>query len=326
MPLKFNDTELTGYEKFLKDYTPKSKDKTVTFMYVNARPYKVLGKAGYVNKAGSEKQLPAFDTVILPEWTDAQGKVHKNVEGVLQYYRTAKNSPVRGGGFAQDLEPKYITFSRHVRLVDAEKDKALMFFLMMHSQNKANSANSSKPPLFYLVSPSAANKTTVKNTNLVLEALNKLKNLQDNHHKILRQVYEACGFTDWDIHITKDDKDWDSVMGPLYQIAETKDSGNGIPGAQKILDLINDDMLANIAKVTVALDKKVLSYQGGAFFWGEKVQLAAGVSDRKIVEAPHGMQENETARDWFAEWLRTQGAVTKQLNIELDAVALKGTS
>lgn len=317
MPLLFNDQQLTGYEKYVKDLEPRGKDKELTFQLTNAQPFRVLGSKGWQHKSGGEKRIYAFDTVTLPEYTDAQGKVHKNVTGVLQYYATKQSVPGRNGGIVDNLEPKYIVFDNHVRRVNAVTQKDLLFFMQMHSENKGNAAWSNKKPKFHLVEQNVGNAQKVSTTNEKILAFNKIAELKEKQPSRLRQVYEACGHSDWEIHIPKDkrlNEHWDNILAPLYNIAEST--------PRKILDLINDTDLDIHAKITIALEAGLITYTAGAFAWGEQVK--ADAKSRKIAKAPAGKQDDDTARAWFANWLKGDGSgVMEELNIELDALKLR---
>jgi hypothetical protein len=314
MPLLFNGKPLTGYEEQVNHLVPRGKDKEVTFKLLNAEPYRVLGQYGFKYKAGGEKAILAFDTVTLSEYKDEHGKTHKDVTGVLQYYVSNQKVPGRNG-IAENLEPKYVVFERHVKRVNTQTQKDLLFFLMKHSENKDSNKWSGKVPKFELVPQGAGHASKVANTNAKLTALNKLAELMENQPSRLRLVYEACGHSDWDIHMPKDsrlEKDKDSILGPLYTIAENDPA--------KILALINDTDLDIHAKITVALEAKVITYAAGTFSWGEQVK--AEPNKRQIVKAPKGKQDDDVARAWFADWLKGEGAVMEEICVELDAIKL----
>lgn len=304
MPLRFNNTELTPDEinKIVKDFMPKSKDKRVTFQRLNARPFQVMGARGMKFKAGSEKSIMSFCTAHL----ESKG------EGILQYYKTSSKQPGRGGVVNENLEPRLVTFKRHIRIVDAEKDKALFAYMLCHSENEKSAAWSTIKPTFKLVRPAEDAKRKVANIDLKIEALQMIKNLKESNKQKLRQLYEAKGFTDWDIHVPTNHQgaDWDTILQPLYAIAESE--------PQSILSAIEDTALDVAAKVSVALDNGILKYEAGKFF-----MKGEGDVFKELVKVPTGKTEDETARNWFVNYLKGKGSdALDELNIELETAKL----
>src|ERR1700678_2094144 len=61
----------------LGDLIPKGKDKSVTFQWLNLKPYQVLGSKGMItppNSKGGEKSKFCFNTVTIPEWRPGGNK------------------------------------------------------------------------------------------------------------------------------------------------------------------------------------------------------------------------------------------------------------
>lgn len=304
MPLRFNNTELTQDEiaKIVKDFMPRGKDKKVTFQRLNARPFQVMGSKGMKFKGGSEKSIMAFCTANLP------GKG----EGILQYYKTMSKQPGRGGVVNENLEPRLITFKRHILLLDAGKDQALFAYMLCHSENESSKAWSTVKPTFRLVRPSEDAKRKVASIDLKIAALQKIKNLQETNKQVLRQLYEAKGYTDWETHVPANHQgaDWDTILQPLYALAESE--------PQSILDAIADTALDVAAKVSVALENGILKYEAGKF-------LLRGEGDKytEVAKVPAGKKDDEAAKNWFVSYLKGSGSdVMDELNIELETAKL----
>lgn len=314
--LRFNGKEVPAeiIETITKPFMPKGKSKTVNFQRLNARPYEVISNKGKkLTKSGSEKQILTYSTVVMPTYTDKLAKYNEEFsgEGVLQYYKS-KSVRMQGRERVEELVPTHLTFARHILLFDAAKDLSLFAFMLLRPDNERNKEWATIKPTYKLMESSTDNKKKVEATNKMTEALNKLASLKDKNSKLLRQVYEANGFTDWEDHVPANGKeaDFNSVLAPLYQIAMSN------PG--KILDMIVDESLDITATIEVVLQNGVLEFGSGTFYWGIKIKPGIEADKRKIVKAPAGRTATEDAKSWFANWLRGNGDVMDEIQTELN--------
>ena len=124
MPILWNDKILTENEisEKIDRFIPEGKNKLVTFTYLNAQPFRAIGRGKTLQKMGSEKQLPAFNRTIV----DGLG------DGVMRYYSTVTDIASKNGGFNKNYEPNYITFFAHNRTFDCKQNPSLFFFLLFH--------------------------------------------------------------------------------------------------------------------------------------------------------------------------------------------------
>ncbi len=333
MPLRFMGVELTkqevlemylpaikdenGNETFgrvkVRDLVPRGKNKTVIFQWLNYQPYQVLGKKGMQTppmSKGGERSIVAFDTVTLENWKDKSGATYENIEGVLQYYETAQKFP----NGREAMAPDRVYFLRGATAMDAEKDWAKFFFFLVHSRNVRSSAWSRKKPDFKLVEVKDVKKKQTAAVSLYVKAIQAIDD-SVRSPKLFKNLYEACNFTDWDMYVSANHKpDYESLKAPLYALAQQNPQG--------MLDKINDASLDISAKVTQALEAKVLKYEAGKWFWGDNTktgQTMANANDKLIANTPKGKTANmEIAKAWFVEWLKGEPETMSELNVEMD--------
>ena len=303
MPLKVNGQDFKEIEKFIAQYMPQGKNKSVTFVLCNAQPYQVLGSKGMMSKIGGEYSIPTSDTVMI------DGR-----ECILQYYKTSKKAMGKHG-VEEMLEPSYIHLMKHKLIFDAGKNQSLFYFMLKNSKNEANAINTGEVPVFRFLQPAESAVKTVKNKSLEVRAINEIDKLRETNKKHLKALYEAAGYSDFDDLVGRDitDKDWDSVLAPLYKLAEVN--------PQKMMDMINDASLDIAAKVTQALTQGVIKYEGNKFIWEDDVNVSE--KKRTICSVPAGKQDNESAAEWFGEWLKSEGSVIGEITVQL---AIKSTA
>lgn len=312
MGLKFNGQEVSAkvYKSKIEDNMPRGKNKRVTFVLCNARPYMRLSEMGPSNVIGGEYSLPMFDTVTL-DLGDGNGPT----EGLLQYYKSAQKKAFPNGVISEVMEPYYNHFLKHVIHVDPVKNPTLFFFMLVHSENEDNTGKTGKPPVFRMVRPSEANKKSVVDIDLKIEALTKLKEIKNSNKKQLRAFYEATGtrqapHNDWDekVGIEIKDKEWDDILAPLYAMCESD--------PKKALELMNDAALDIAAKVQNAIEKGVIKADGNSIFWGDHIKT--DLKKRKIANIPKG--KGDVWQEWFANtFLRSEVELVEELNTELAA-------
>ncbi len=336
MPLRFMGVELTkqevlemylpaikddkGNETYarvqVKDLVPRGKTKTVIFQWMNYQPYQVLGKKGMqtppINKGG-ERSILAFDTVTLENWKDKAGHTFENVEGVLQYYETAQKLP----NGREMINPDRVYFVRGATAMDAEKDWAKFFFFLVHSRNIRSSAWSRKKPDFKLVEVKDTKKKQTAAVSLYVKAIQAIDDTTKSP-KLFRNLYEACNFTDYEMYVGKNYKpDYEALKAPLYDLAQRN--------PPDILDKINDASLDVSAKVTQALEGKILKYEGGKWYWGDQTATGKAMqnaNDKLIANTPKGKTANmEIAKAWFVEWLKGEPETMTELNVEMELAA-----
>jgi hypothetical protein len=151
---------------------------------------------------------------------------------------------------------------------------------------------------------------------LEVQAINKIDELKEKNKKHLAALYAAAGHSDWEELVGKDitDKDWDSVLAPLYKMAELN--------PQKLLDMIADASLDIAAKVTQSLLVGVIKYEGGKFMWEDDINTDA--KKRVICTAPAGKQDAESSQAWFVDWLKSEGSVIGEITVQLKNKELEG--
>jgi hypothetical protein len=309
MPLKFNGKDLTAsdYSEVVRQNMPKGKNKLVTFVLNNARPFQVRDdKGNQSQRISGETSIHAFDTVRT--YLKEHGG---EVEGVLQYYATSTKRATGRGDVIDNMEPAFLHFTDHKMTFDAEKNPTLFYFMLTHSTNVENSGKYGKVPEFKLVRPAEGAKKSVASIDLEFEAISKVKELQKNNKKQLRAFYEALGGNDFDDK--KDAGDWESILEPLY--AKCKSD------PKKALEMMDDAGLNIAAKVVKALALGIIKQDGGNIVWGDHIQPE--MKKRKITGIPK-MRATDW-QEWFTnDFLRSEVEVVEVLNIELNVVELSG--
>lgn len=305
MPLKFNGEILTpdNYRHVVKANMPKTKSKQVTFVIKNARPFESRSDKGEVQKKmTAEQSILAHDTVKI-ELKDV-GKI----TGVLQYYKTSRLIP-KVGGAVEQMEPYYLHFSQNAMTFDASKDEDLFFFLLVNSKNSDNSEEYGVVPEFELVRPAEVAKVTVADMDLEISALTKLRELKDSNKKQLRAFYESLGKVDWDEHITANDKDWDTVLAPMYSFCK-KDP-------KEALRMMADAGLELASKVVGALNKGIIKLDGNKIIWGDGFRNdITDLKKRTITTVPKGRQHEW--QEWLInDFLRSEIQIVEGINDEL---------
>lgn len=305
MPIKLDGQDWKGYEDYtpLNAIIPKGRDKRVTFAWINQQPYHVITDHGPKAKVGGEVSIKATCSTRIP----INGQMQ---DVVLTYYKSSDVNFVNGNR-VETLKPDRISFPKKKITVDAVRERDLLFFLYMHSASENADVQSNTPPKFRVVKTKNESAPKVQNTNERVKALQAIADLKDKNKAKLRQLYESCGFTDWDDlagkGISEADKDYDTILARLYERAERK--------PKEILEKIEDALLNVAAKVTIALSNKVIEYKAGAFVWGENCgnEAIQGANIRKI---PKSHQENtDAAIKSLVEWLKTDkdGIAEQQL-------------
>lgn len=303
MPLLFNgqilDTE--NFKDFVSARLPKTKNKFVTFAIENARPSEWINERGIrVQKMTAEYSILTFDTVTI----NIKGK--GDVTGVLQYYETNQRV-ARGGTIIDNYEPNYVHFPKCVLKFDASKNEALYFYLLVHSKNKDNNEKYGNVPEFHQVKPTEIAKKTVADIDSEIDALNRLKELKANQ-KQLRAFYETLGHTDWEEHVGGANKDWDTVMAPMYEYCRLK--------PKDALEKMNSAGLELGSKVVRAFNAGLLKQDGTAIFWGDGFREDLKPNKRKITNIPKGRTHDYM--EWFINnFLRSEVDVMQEINTEL---------
>lgn len=303
MPLKFNGKELSkdSYIEKVRNEMPKGKDKRVTFVLCNARPFQVRDdKGNQSQRIAGETSVHTFDTVTL-ELRGENGKF--NEEGVLQYYETSTRRP-SAHGMVESMEPSFVNFAGHKLSFDAEKNSSLFYFLLANSANEENSGKYGKVPVFKLVKPADSAKKSVSSIDLEFDAIAKVKELRKSNKKQLRALYEASGFNDFEEKL--DSEDWDSILAPMYALCKTN--------PVKALEMMNDAGLDISAKVVNALAAGIIKQDGDAVYWGDHIKVE--LKKRKITNIPKG--KGSAWQEWFTNnYLRTEVEIVEELNTEL---------
>lgn len=299
MPILWNDKILTQEEisKHIDAHIPQGKNKLVTFTYLNAQPFRAIGKGKTLQKMGSEKQLPAFNRTII----EGLG------EGVMRYYSTVSDVPSKHGGYTKNFEPNYITFYAHNRVFDCKTNPALFFFLVFHSRNIANADRTGEVPEFQFIKPTEVSKNKVASIKVKSEAFAKLEELKAKNKGQLRAFYESLGNTDYEDKV--DTKDWDGIMAPLYELCEQD--------PKRALDKMNDAGLDIISKVVIAAEKKIIYQDGKSIYWGN--DFKTDLKKRKITDIPKG--KSGEWMEWFAtNFLRSEVDVAQEIHTELEVL------
>lgn len=312
MPLKFNGEILKpeNYREIVKRNLPKTKSKNVTFVIKNARPFESRSEDGTTQKKmTAEQSILAHDTVEL-NLNDVGV-----ITGILQYYKTSKTLP-KVGGFIEQTEPYYLHFSQNAMTFDASKNEDLFFYLLVHSKNSDNSDKYGVVPEFELIRPSEVAKRSVADMDLEIEALTKLKDLKTGNKKQLRAFYESLGKMDWDEHITSTDKDWETVLAPMYDFCK-KDP-------KEALRMMEDAGLELASKIVNALNKGIIKQEGDKIIWGDGFRAdITTLKKRTITTIPRGR-----SHDW-QEWLinnflRSEVQIVEEINYEISLSEAKG--
>lgn len=303
MPILWNDRVLTGEEisKSIEIHIPEGRNKLVTFSFLNAQPFRAMGRAKMLQKMGSEKQIPAFNRTTI----DTLGG-----SGIMRYYESVNDVPARNGGFTKNYNPNFITFYAHNRTFDCKQNPDLFFFLLFHSKNVMNEKKSGEVPEFQFVKSTDATKATVTSLRLKATAFAKLEEIKEKNKGQLRAFYETLGHTDYDDK--KETKDWDGILAPLYQFCE-KDP-------QAALEKMNDAGLDIISKVVQAAEAQIIKQDGKSVYWGDHIKVE--LKKRKITDIPKGKASNWM--EWFAtNFLRSEVDVAQDIHTELEMHRMK---
>lgn len=312
----------TLYERAaIKDLIPRGKDKSVTFQKVDFQPYQVQGKRGMITppiKKGAEKSILASATVVLPEYFDsASNSKQASNEGVLQYYEKS-NARMVNREKVEQLTPERVFFVRGTMRIDADKQWSLFAYMLLRPDNVRSAGWSRVKPVVKLVEAKDGRRKSTAKVSLLVQAINKIDSLQTSSQRAFRTLYEACGFTDYDMYTVSDGRggfkpDWDALKAPLYQLAEQN--------PQSIIDKIDDKSLDITAKVNISLETGLLKYENGIFYWGPKsIKADAKEKDAKICQAPKGKQNLEMAKVWFVGFLQGEPDTMAEINAQIESV------
>lgn len=295
MPIKIDGKDWKDYEKqpYLQALIPRGKDKRVTFAFINDQPYNVITDHGIKAKYGGETSIATTCTTRVP------------INGVMQtvvvtYYKNA-NKRIVNGSVVEELAPDRIAFPKKRRIVDAVTELDLLFYLFVNNKCENPDAQNNTPPKFRVIKSKDTAAPRVKSVNERVKAVQAVNDLKERSTYKLRQLYQFCGFTDWDdlvgSRLAESERDWDTVMDRLYLRAERRPA--------EILAAIDDALLDVASKVTMALAHKVIEYSEGKFAWGENCgnDELKGVLIRKVPKS-HQVT-GEAANAWFTEWLKT---------------------
>jgi len=292
MPLLFNDKPLTDDEirTIIGDRMPHGKDKKVTFTLLNHKTMMRLTEKG-------ERMLSDGGTRALTTSTIA---TINGMQGVLTYYETKTQVQVTGGGIAYEYMPKYFHFKKGVIDFDADKNVPKFAFLLAAKQFDKNAESHGAIPIYRLVDTSAHSKKKVSEADLMLKAYDLVREAYGKNKAKLRALYEYTGATNY--NELKAANDFDSILAPLYNLAQTN--------PKKLIELMESAALDTGAKVTQAIETGILKSDAQGFYWVN--------GGKKIWACPQG--RGHDALDLFVDYLRNQdkSGVLGQLTKELD--------
>jgi len=277
MPLLFNGKPLDekDYLAEVKDLRPKGKNKTVTFVLKNAQPLLRFTERG-------EKLISNGGT--RPLSTSCIARIG-GIDGELVYYES--KGQVQGkGGMETNYEPKYVYFTAHELILNAEKNKSLFDYLCLHSENELRAEDFGKYPSFKMVDTAEPMKRSVVTRENKLKAYDMVRETWDKNKPKFKALYQNLGRTDY-VELFNN-KDYDALKAPIYDLCESNPS--------KVIQMLESAGLDVGATVTQALERGVLKVDKLGYYWK---------SGKKIWGIPSGKSEEE-GFDLFVNFLRLE--------------------
>ena len=278
MPLLFNGKPLEEkeYQSLVKDLKPKGKNQTVTFVLKNAQPLLRFTERG-------EKLISNGGT--RPLSTSCIAKIG-GVDGELVYYES--KGQIQGkGGMEVNYEPKYVYFTAHELIVNAEKNSSLFDYLCLNSENELRANDFGKYPSFKMVDTSEPMKRNVVTREEKLKAYDMVREAWDKNKPKFKALYQSLGKTDW-VELSNI-KDYDTIKAPVYDLCESD--------PKKVIRLLESASLDVGATVTQAMERGVLKADKLAYYWNK--------TGKKIWSIPGGKSEEE-GFDLFVNFLRME--------------------
>jgi hypothetical protein len=294
MPLLFNGKPFENYQEIVKANTPRGKDKTVTFGLCNVQPFVRTTERGepLMSRGGT---TPLRTTCLA------------TIDGItseLTYYESVGR--VNGkSGLENNYEPKYIHFANHEIMLDAQKKMDKFAFLLLNRYNEAQSDKAGVTPLYRMVDVTDGHEKSVVSGKVKLEALNAVATAFEKNKPKIRAIYTLLGGKDY-VEL-RNAKEWDTILAPLYNLADTN--------PKKLLEYMNSAALDVGAQVREGIDAAVIREDSLGFYWG--------TNNKKIWTCPSG--KGEEAFDLFVSWLRTEdkSGVLKTILSELETKNLE---
>src|ERR1017187_2850094 len=320
------------YQELIAPYRGKGKNKRALVKNLRFKPLKVVGDArqGYITTAGGTKQVQPQDVVSFPIWDDKKGDWIRK-EGTLRYF-TSKQPTGQQGQYT--YKPTRIPFNNGMLEVPSNDDALLLYFIC-HSKNTQNHLRtekdektgrdkevgwSTKPGEFEISMPLAASKKLGVQLDEKLDAMTRVKTALAVNLPLARQLYETCGYTDWDVYENGKKMDLTEIRAVLMNKADKE------PG--KVIELLSDTALDITSKIVQALTLGVLLQEGSSFYWGPTADNGkyknVPAKEKEIVSVPRGKAPNKEALlSWFCEYLKGEPEVMSEINTELDVLKLQ---